>query len=263
MVRAASTASRSLELARRIQASIRADASRARDVERIGPFVATFNRDDSNVFLNYAIPDEGAHPAPTDVDTLVASYRRQNRKPRLEYLPVLAPTVEPALTDGGFVVEGRLPLMMCASSADLIESEVPGIELLSPSGEADFQAVATVQWRAYEERGAVPQRVVDGLRRSAEAGGVVILARDAEGEAAGAGQCTPPSDGLTELTSVGVPEGFRRRGIAQALTARLARDAFANGATSVFLMARGEAEARIYGRSGFRHEGEVLHISLP
>ena len=53
-------------LARRIQASIRADACRGRDVERIGTFVATFTRDDRNPFLNYAIPEEGAKPARDD-----------------------------------------------------------------------------------------------------------------------------------------------------------------------------------------------------
>jgi len=31
--------------------------------------------------------------------------------------------------------------------------------------------------------------------------------------------------------------------------------------TNVFLMAAGEAEARIYGRVGFRLIGQVLHIS--
>lgn len=263
MTRVAKAAPRSLELARRIQDSIRADACRGRDVEQIGPFVATFHRDDSNPFLNYAIPDESARPAPGDVDALVAAYVRRGRQPRLEYLPELAGAVEPAMSERGFAVEGRLPLLICASWADVIGSEVPGIELLSPSTDAEFLAVATVQWEAYQERGAVPERVAEGLRRSAEAGGVVILARDAAFEAAGAGQCTPPSNGLTELTSVGVRKPFRRRGIAQALSARLASDAFTKGATSVFLMARGESEARIYERSGFRRDGEVLHISLP
>ena len=263
MTRVAKAALRSLELARLIQDSIRADAGRGRDVERIGTFIATFHRDDPNPFLNYAIPEENARPAPSDVDALVAAYLERDRQPRLEYLPELAGAVESALSDRGFIVEGRLPRLICASSADVIESEVSGIELLSPSTDAEFRAVATVQWEAYQERGDVPERVVEGLRRSAEAGGVVILARDAASEAAGAGQCTPPSNGLTELTSVGVRQHFRRRGIAQALSSRLASDAFAKGATSVFLMARGESEARIYERSGFRREGEVLHISLP
>jgi len=92
---------------------------------------------------------------------------------------------------------------------------------------------------------------------------VVVLARDAAtGEPAGAGLCTAPEDGLSELTSVGVRSAFRRRGIAEALTGRLAERAFAVGMGGVFLMAAGEDEARIYARAGFARSGEVLHISL-
>jgi hypothetical protein len=40
----------------RIQAAIRADATRSREVERIGPFVATFTPGSRNPYLNYAIP---------------------------------------------------------------------------------------------------------------------------------------------------------------------------------------------------------------
>jgi ribosomal protein S18 acetylase RimI-like enzyme len=254
----------SRELARRIQASILDDACRARDTEHVGPFVATFDRNDPNPFLNYAIPAEDATPTKSEVDALAQAYRRRNRKPRLEYLPLLAPAVEAALLAGGFSVEGRLPLMTSASGAKLREATVEGIELVAPATEQDYRDVASVQWEAYKERGAVPQRVVDSLRRSAEAGGVVLLAREAGGgEPTGAGQCTALHDGVCELTSVGVRERFRRRGIARALAARLAGRAFANGAEGVFLMAHGKAEARIYERAGFAHEGEVLLVSQP
>ena len=142
------------------------------------------------------------------------------------------------------------------------ELAVDGIELVEPATDDDYRAVAAVQWEAYEEAGDAPQRVADGLRRSAEAGGVVVLARDARtGEPAGAGQCTPPHDGLTELTSVGVRSTFRRRGIAQAVAGRLARLALERTATGVFLMAHGDAEARIYERAGFERISEVLLVS--
>jgi predicted GNAT family acetyltransferase len=53
----------------------------------------------------------------------------------------------------------------------------------------------------------------------------------------------------------------RRRGIAEAMTRWLARSMQANGNDLVFLMAAGEAEARIYGRAGFEAIGYFLHIS--
>ncbi len=73
---------------------IRSAASRVRDTERIGPFLATFSRHSANPYLNYAVPDDGAVPSPADVTALVDAYRGRGRTPRLEYLPGLAPAVE-------------------------------------------------------------------------------------------------------------------------------------------------------------------------
>jgi ribosomal protein S18 acetylase RimI-like enzyme len=103
---------------------------------------------------------------------------------------------------------------------------------------------------------------VDGLRRTLEAGGLVVLARDVEtGEAAGGGLCTGPYERATELTSIGVRERFRRRGIAEAMTRRLAGEMQARGNDGVFLMAAGAAEVRIYERAGFATISDILHIS--
>ena len=48
-----------MKLERRIQDALRHHAPRGRDTEQIGPFLATFTRDTTNPYLNYAIPDEG------------------------------------------------------------------------------------------------------------------------------------------------------------------------------------------------------------
>jgi ribosomal protein S18 acetylase RimI-like enzyme len=253
-----------LELASRIQDSIRANACRWRDCERIGPFIATFNREDANPYLNYAIPDDAAMPLAADVDALVDAYRKRDRQPRLEYIPALAPAVEPVLLAEGFDIERRTPLMTCTAAPDVREVAAEGVELIAPSSEEEYLAAVSVQWEAYEEQGSVPRHAVEALRRTVDAGGVVVLARDIETrEPAGAGACTAPHDGLTELTSVGVPMPFRRRGIAAAMASWLAEQAFAKGMTGVFLMAHGEAEARIYARAGFVSQSEVLHISRP
>lgn len=254
----------SVDLLSAIQDSIRKSACRGRDHEPIGPFLATFNRDDANPFLNYAVPDDGAEPTPDDVARLVEAYEARGRRPRLEYVPLVAPAVEPTLLAAGFAAELRTPLMTCGSPEDVREPQAHGVELFAPRREDDYRGAAAVQWEAYEEEGDVPQRAVDSLRRTAEGGGVVVVARDlATGEAAGAGLCTIAEDGLTELTSVGVRPSFRRRGIAAAMTGWLARRAFESGVSGVFLMAHGKPEERIYARAGFTTRSEVLHISRP
>ncbi len=196
---------------------------------------------------------------PADVDALVAAYRARDRRPRLEYIPSTAPEIEPALLAAGFEVEGRLPLMTCTEAHVVIPD---GIELVAPTTAEEFEGVARVQWEAYGERDPLPERTINGLRRTAESGGVVVLARAAKtGTPAGGGLCVAPHDGLTELTSIGVRESFRRRGIAAALAGWLAQAALDRG-LSVFLMAAGPDEARIYSRAGFVEQGEVLHISV-
>ena len=47
------------------------------------------------------------------------------------------------------------------------------------------------------------------------------------------------------------------------MVALLAQTMLDRGVDLVFLMAAGEAEARIYARIGFTQIGEVLHISVP
>ena len=250
-------------LARRIQESIRADACRAREVARIGELTVTLSMEDPNPYLNYAVPDEGAEPSDAEVRELVAWYRKRRRRPRLEYLAELAPEVEDVLVGQAFGVEGRLPLMTCTSPPPARPAP-EGIELLRALSDDELEGTALVQWEAYEADGPVPERAVRGLRRTAVSGGVVGLARDGSThEPAGAGLVTAPQDGFAELTSVGVRENFRRRGIAEALTAFLAREALAGGMTCVFLMAKGDAEAGIYERAGFVRTSDVLHISLP
>jgi GNAT superfamily N-acetyltransferase len=224
----------------------------------MGPFLATFTRVTDNPYLNYAIPDEGGSATAADVEALIAAYRARERKPRLEYIASTAPEIERTLLAAGFEVEGRLPLMTCTDARIAIPQ---GIDLLAPELEDDFRGVAEVQWEAYEEQGPLPARAIDGLRRTAETGGLVVLARDSlTGEAAGGGLCVAPHENVTELTSIAVREAFRRRGIAAAMAGWLSRAAQDRG-LSVFLMAAGVDEARIYSRAGFVQQGEVLHIS--
>lgn len=247
----------------RIQSYLRAVARRQRATAQIGPFLATFTPDNPNPFLNYALPDDGVTPSPDDVAALIAAYQQHNRTARLEYIARLAPAVEPALLEAGFVVEGRLPLMICQAGA---EQDLPipiGIELIVPITDAELYATVAVQNEAYGEPPPPPE-VVRYKRAGLAAGEIAIVARlAATGEPVGAGICSVPLDGITEIAGIGVRTVFRRRGVAGALTIQLARAAFAAGAAVAFLMAAHEAEARIYRRAGFSPIGEILHISRP
>ena len=245
-----------------IQGYLRRAAGRGREVEGVGPFLATFTPGSANPFLNYAIPDEGAVPALEEVAALVAAFGRRQLVPRLEYLGQLAPAVEPALLAAAFSVDERMPLMVCAAERFRLPALDAGIELLTPMSDAEIFALLTAQNEAYGE--ALPEAAeVERLHALLAAGGIAVLARDRlTGAAVGGGLCNVPFEGTTELTSVGVRPAYRRRGVAAALTARLVQLAWAAGISTVFLMAAHEAEARIYARVGFQQIGEVLDMRL-
>src|SRR5262249_53139864 len=201
-----------------IPANIRRNAARDRDTEQVGPFLATFSRNSTNPYLNYAIPDTDARPTHDDIESLGAAYERRGLVPRLEYLPKLAPTVEVALLAGGFTVDNRVTLMVC---------------------------------HAYDEPEPPPPEKAAGVRSLLDKGGLAVLARDATtGEPAGGGVCDVIADGVGELAGFGIRAKFRRRGIGAAITSYLTVAAHRAGATTAFLTPGGDAEERIYRRAG-------------
>src|SRR5919201_3899461 len=123
----------------RIQAYLRVAAPRGRDHEKIGPFLATFNRDTDNPYVNYAIPDDDAKPTPSDIDALVAAYRARDRKPRLEYIPAIAPDVQPALRTAGFEIESRTPLMIYTANVSVPRDAPEGIELVPARSDEELR----------------------------------------------------------------------------------------------------------------------------
>lgn len=230
----------------------------------MGPFYARFDPGDPNPWGNYAIPEPAATPSTANVAELVRAYRTQERKPRLEYIPASAPAVEPALRNAGFVPEDRPPLMVCARGAERPLLPPEGIILVRPSTDPDLLAVSAVQREAFDVPTPAGPADVESMRASIERGAIVVLARDeSSGEAAGAGVCTPVEGEVTEVAGIGVRRSYRRRGIASAVTARLAADSFDRGATLAWLTPGDQDAQRIYARAGFQPIGEMLMISLP
>lgn len=246
----------------RIQDYLRAVAPLGRAVEQVGPFLATFSRKTENPYLSYAIPDDGALPDAGDIAALVHAYERRQRVPRLEYVPEVAPQVEHTLLDAGFVVEGRLPIMVIDAQASGRVTLPNGIELVAPTSDDDLYAMALAQAEAYDEAVLPTGAMVSDRRARLAAGSIAIVARDiSSGSIVGAGSCSTIRDGLTEVASIGVVRSHRRRGIGSAMSARLATEALRAGAVTPWLMAAHEAERRAYERAGYRTIGEVLHIS--
>jgi predicted GNAT family acetyltransferase len=264
-------------LDQQLQQYLRGAASRDRDVERIGPFLATFDPHSTIPYLSYAIPDDGARPTSADVAALVDAYARHDRLPRLEYLPVAAPDVEAALLAAGFVVEARLPLMTCGAGAAVDLAPDEGIVIATPATDEDFRAMRAAQHAAFsafldghdnaDEDDADADADADELarqRRRIADGGLALLARDrSTGAVVAGGVATVPGDGVAEIGGIGVLKSHRRRGIAGAITAGLTRAAHAAGTTTVWLTPGDDGAHRVYARAGFTDTTSQVHLSRP
>jgi ribosomal protein S18 acetylase RimI-like enzyme len=244
-----------------IQAYLRRAAARGRETERIGPFLATFDGASDNRFLNYAVPDDGAQPSAGEVQALAEAYARRGLLPRLEYLPATAPAVEEVLRAAGFEPEDRLPLMIRPSDRIVEPPRPEGVELLTPSTDDELRGATAAQAEAF---GGPPLSAGDAerMRATIASGGIAVAARElATGTIVGAGICTAPADGVTELAGIAVLAAYRRRGIAGAITARLAEQAFAAGVTTAFLTPGNDGAGRVYERAGFEPTSVMLHIA--
>jgi ribosomal protein S18 acetylase RimI-like enzyme len=242
-----------------LQAFLRTSAGRGRRVERVGPFTVTIHHDDPLKFVNYAIPDDGARPEPAAIEALRAAFRAHDRLPRLEWIEEAAPDVAAALAAAGMAEELRTPLMAC-TEADLaaLGADVPGLTV-APVGDADLRDSGNVQRVAFAVAPLAADEPPSDPRR---AGGGSVLAR-VDGEPVAAATWTAVVDGTSEVAGVATAERWRRRGLAGAVTAAAAREAFAAGARLCVLSPGGDEAQRVYARAGFRRAATMLHWSDP
>jgi len=246
-----------------IAAYMRASAGRTPG-GRIGPFTVGLDPHSDDPMRNYAVPDQGACPDAGDIGALIAFFRRSQRIPRLEYLEDSAPRAWPALAAAGFAIERRTPVMIATPDTRLTPRSPAGTTIRQATGYDDLTAAATVQHHAYDIPGPPGPYDIARLTRLTRRGGLVAIAvDDSSGTVTGTGLVDVTGDrpAVGELAAVGVLPGFRRRGIASALSAFLARTAHSQGISLVFLEAE-SAEERIYRRTGFADAATKIWASI-
>ncbi|MFJ8782285.1 GNAT family N-acetyltransferase [Streptomyces sp. NPDC102476] len=245
-----------------VQNHARTRALRSDGHVRSGPFVVRYDRNWPSPFANYAIPDDGATPSASDISALIRMFRTLDRVPRLEYLPTCAPQVEPALLAAGFTAENRAAVMACSAETLITSGSATDVLITEPTDDAGLLVTAMVQHAGYGHPGEPTTGETAWLRDTIAGGGVVALASAGDGSAVGAGVCSSPVDGLSELAGLAVAESSRRRGIGAMLSAYLTAAVLDRGCRTVWLEPGDPGIERIYARIGYRTFGEKLNISL-
>ena len=243
----------------RIQRAVVANLYTRPNAVESGPFVLGLDHGSDSPHINYATPLPGAEITAADVDDLVTAFG--GRPPRLEYVTACAPGLEKLLLDAGFAVEARHEYLTC-TPATLVAQPVPaGFELFVPETDEEIAGVITVQHEAFGSPGAAGPADIDRQRRTGGRGAVFVGARTADGRYAGGGGTVVPSDGICEVGGIAVGAPHRRRGLAAAITARIAGRLFQAGIEVAWLEAGGDDSWRVYERVGFRPSGQRLYIA--
>ncbi|MGQ4514186.1 GNAT family N-acetyltransferase [Streptomyces sp. DW26H14] len=232
------------------------------EVVETGGFVAGFDPDSTSPYINYATPLPGAEPTAADVAALVGEFRARGLRPRLEYAPVAAPAVEPALRAAGFTTEEEHVYLVCTPRT-LTPPAAGGPKAAVPRDDAEYTGLDAALCEAFDGEFVPSPEGGARLRRTQEGGGGARLVRAEDGTIAGGGSCSPPAVGTSELAGVGTRPAHRGRGVASAVVASLTEAMFAAGAGSVWLEYSGAGSRRVYERLGYRAAGERLYISLP
>ncbi|HEY1174620.1 MAG TPA: GNAT family N-acetyltransferase [Phytomonospora sp.] len=245
-----------------IQNHARANVLGSEYAERVGPFVCRFDPDSDNIFLNYAIPDDGTDPTAAQLDELEAAFAAKGRKPRFEFLPTRSPKLADVLSARGYDLHHRGLLMSCGAG-DVLDPPLPaGVSIVEATDADMFYAAATVQHPAFNDEIPAREVVVRNHERLLARGGRLAVAVTGDGLAVAAGQTGAPIDGIVEVAGIATAEAFRRRGIAAAMTAYLTRKAHESGVRTAWLDPADAGAGRAYGKAGFVTVGESYNMVL-
>lgn len=242
---------------RRIQDSIQDPPPGALRL-KTGAFAVTVHPENPLPWFNDAVPE--GEPTDADVQEMIEVFRRYNRRPRLEFLRELWPSVPELLEKHGFRLKDTQPALVTTEPPTI--QPPPGIQVRLATAE-DAKAIDEIGNIAFEGDGPDPMReaaIRDSLATGRSTAAVAYIdpsPAEATGRVAthegklalGCGRMVG-SPAVKEVVSIGTLPAFRRRGVAGAVVAELLREFFAKGGEIAWLTATPEADS-VYRRLGF------------
>ena len=242
------------------------------DAVEVGAFTLFVSR---TAWSYYARPAIGLDRpvAGADLVALAASCAQRGVGLDIEWVHQARPELETLARDFGLGVQPRALLVADPAQIRAVAAEGVRIRIVAHDDPAlatgravvdvSFEFGGTVGGAAgAAERDAartgLSPELVAHLRRRAELGLNVTALAETDADGVVATGSYQPIERTAEVVSVATLPCARRRGIAAALTATLARDAQARGVGTLLLSATDDDVARIYERVGFRRIGVAL-----
>ena len=243
-------------LLRRIDDYLNAMPRPACDVEQVGPFTLFFRRDSSLPEISYARPTAPlSGDLRAEIAEVRAAFRRRSRVCRWEFLADLAPVLPAWLRENGFPEPQPRPLMVVTPATFRPETR-PDVEIRRIRRE-ETTAVNRMLMEAFGAEQEELENEEGDMLGSILERGALVAAAFVDGRPVAGGVHTPVGD-TTEVAGIGTLPGYRRRGLAGALTSLLVADAFDRGCECVFLSAADETVQRVYARIGFEMVGTAM-----
>jgi ribosomal protein S18 acetylase RimI-like enzyme len=229
---------------RRIQDSIQTPPPGALCL-RAGAFAVTVHPENPLPWFNDAVPE--AEPTDEDVHSMVAVFRQYSRRPRLEFLRELWPTVPTLLERHGFRLKDTQPALALTRADGYQGTDLPDVRvrLVTPD---DAKTIDEIGNMAFAGDGPDPLREA-AIRESLGAGRSKAALAFMSDVAVGSGRIVGSPD-VREIVSVGTLPQHRRQGVGSAITAFLAKDFFETGGEIAWLTGTDEAVG-LYRRLGF------------
>jgi ribosomal protein S18 acetylase RimI-like enzyme len=272
-----------LDLLRAIEAGAVEAAVAGRVVIEAGPWRALINPTDPAPWQSYAVPArplESAEEALAGIIELRQAFRQRGHHLRCELIDALWPAAALLLERAGLVFEAAQPVMHC-QAAWLRQRHSSAVTVTMLTGESPnelLEAHVRVGRLGFDETfiDGSEHHEVTALRLAIATGKLRCAVGAVDGQVVGVGSLVPmdrgdtafrgevfvdisrvpidgrPITGLGELAGVATLPGFRRLGVASAISGALTSEHFALDGRTVWLAAGSDEAARVYSALGYQ-----------
>ncbi|HEY3783634.1 MAG TPA: GNAT family N-acetyltransferase [Fimbriimonadaceae bacterium] len=244
-----------MQLLRQVQETIAAAEYPNREIIEQPPFRVFLNRKLNVLYVNYAIPLAVSVEPLADLKALAATFKTNDRVPRLEFARELSPELQKPLQEMRFTKEQSLPMMTCTRAMFRPRSSDLQIREIGP--EEDVRIYYQTANKAFDMQWPISETFIAKEEADRDTGELHIAIAYVDGEPAGCA-CLGPS---AELSGVATVPEFRRRGIAAAVSSFLLENHFKKNELA-WLAADDAAAEALYRSIGFELVGTHESWSL-